>query len=205
MVSVVTIKSACSPHRRLLDPPHHALGYPAPENAYSPLLDSEITAEERQLKFAAWITSYFVHSPSARNPVTPLRNLTRGILEQRNGNPAKKPTSTNFTVADVAAAAEVVSPSHGDVYSFGEHARLVHETVRIRALFGDLNETSGPPVLPKVGISYIWCTESIWETVLAMRYVQKDIESPPNYHYPARSVRFIALEGGNHFVRDQSC
>jgi hypothetical protein len=188
---------------RLPDPFHHVLGYSTPENTYNPLFDPEISAEERQPKFAAWVTSYFVHSRSARDPITPVRDLTKGILEQHKGNPAKKPTSANFTLADVSAAAEVVTTSHGDVFSFGEQARSVHETVRIRALFGDLNETFGPPTLPKVGISYIWCTESVWEAVLAMRLVQRDIASPPDYHYPARSVKFIALEGGNHFVSDE--
>ncbi|KAF8529854.1 Alpha/Beta hydrolase protein [Gautieria morchelliformis] len=181
----------------IFDPPHAALGYPTPENSYNPLLDPEIRVEERQPRFMAWVSSYFVHSPSVRDPATPLRDLTNGLLEQRVMNPSKKSTAAHFTAP---AAIEVVSQRNGDMFALGEHARPVFEAVRTRAIFGNLNETYGPPVLPKVDISYIWCTDSVWEAVLAMRSLQQDIASPPDYHYPARSVRFIALEGGNHFI-----
>ena len=186
----------------LSDPPYHALGYPTPANSYNPLFDFQISTEERHSKFGAWITSYFVHSPSARDPATPVGDLMKGILAQRETHPSKKPTTINITHDDtgISTGIEVISSGHGDLFSLEEYARPVHKTVCIRALFGDLNETSGPPVLPKVNISYIWCTESVWETVFAMRCLQQDIALPPDYHYSQRSVKFIPLEGGNHFV-----
>ena len=187
-----------------VDPPLHALGYSTPENSYNPLFDPEIPVDKRQSKFEKWVSSYFVHSPSARDLATPVRDLMNGILEQRTPNSLRKATVTNFSPEDISASREVVSQGHGDGFSFGEHALPVHEAVRVRAIFGHLNETTGPPVLPEVDMSYIWCTESVWETVLAMRYLQHDIVSPPDYHYPARSVRFIAVEGGNHFVGDKT-
>jgi hypothetical protein len=183
---------------RLEDPPYAALGYPTPENSYNPLVDPDIPTEERQQRFVEWVSAYYVHSPFARNPTTPLRDLANGLLEQRVANPLRKSTAAHFKVP---AAIEVVSQRNGDIFALGEHARQVFEAVRNRAIFGNLNETYGPPVLPKVDISYLWCTESVWEAVLAMRALQQEISSPPAYHYPVRSVKFIPLEGGNHFVR----
>lgn len=187
----------------LIDPPHHALGYLAPENSYNPLFDPEIPMDNRQSKFGTWVSSYFIHSPSVQDLATPVRDLMKGPIEQRIPHPLKKATVTNFTSEDRLTIVEIVSQSHGDAFSFGEHARPVHEAVRIRAIFGNLNETSAPLVLPKVDISYIWCTESVWEAVLAMRLLQYDITSPPDHCYLARSVRFIPLEGGNHLVRNK--
>ncbi|KAF8591065.1 hypothetical protein K439DRAFT_1627154 [Ramaria rubella] len=184
----------------IYDPPHHALGLPTPESAYNPLFDPEIPAEQRQGRFGEWVSSYFVHSPTILDPAVPLHNLMNGILEQRKTNPLKQATENNITPADKLAGLEVVSPTHGDPFSLLPHARPVHATVRIRAIFGNLNETSGPAVLPNVDISYIWATEAIWETVLAMRSVRDEVAKPPAHHYPARQVKFFALEGGNHFT-----
>ena len=185
----------------VLDPANDTLGYPTPAHWYNPRSDPEISAEELRSKSMIWLSSYFAHSPSSRDPIMLMHDFMKGNLAQHEIHPSKKPTVMSPT--DISAGEEVISTGHGDLFSVRESARAVHETVRIRALFSDLNQTSGPPVLPKVDISYIWCTESIWQAVFTMRSLQQDIASPPDHHYLARSVRFMALEGGNHFVSNK--
>jgi hypothetical protein len=183
----------------LVDAPHHALGYRTPDNAYNPLFDPKIPAAQRQTRFRSWVTSYWVHSPATLDRDPSLRDPLIG-LEQHTPNPLKQTTQTNISAADVEAGFETISITHGDPIALLPQARPVHEDVRLRAIFGDLNGTSVPVSLPNVGISYIWCTQSVWETVLAARLLKEEIASPPGYHYTVRPVEFFALEG-NHYVR----
>ena len=185
-----------------LDPSHQTLGYPSPANYHHPLFDPNIPSEERQVKLATWSSSYFIHSPSARDAATPVRDLMKGVLKQQETHPFKKPTVANLTPADISAGVEVVSSGHADLLSLGESARTVHEVVRIRTLFGNFNETPEPPIFPKVDISYIWGTESSWKAILGVRSLQQDIASSPTYN-STRSIRFIPLEGANHFVSNK--
>lgn len=182
----------------LIDPPNHALGYRKPKNSYNPLFDPTIPPAERQPTFKSWITSYFNHSPLALDTVSSC-NLMNG-LEQKTPDPSKQTTLARLSPAALQAGFEIVTPAHGDPFSLFEYAQPVHEDVRLRAIFGNPNGTSGPAALPNVEVSYIWCTQSTWETVLAARRLKAEIASPVGYF--ARPVTFFELDG-NHFVRRQ--
>lgn len=147
------------------------------------------------------MTSYYSHSPTLLDAKTPVSRLLHGVLEKGKSNPAKSATINRFTPTDISKGLETVTKAHGDHFVILEENRPVHRRVLLKALFGDYNEGNAVMVLPNTHVSYIWCTESVWETPYAARSVQADIDSPPVHHYLQRSVKFFALEGANHYVR----
>lgn len=181
-----------------LDPPHHALGYRTPKISYNPLFDEKLSDAQRHSKFVSWNSSYFIHSPSSLDLDSSLRDPIDG-LEQHTPDPLKPSTMNNISSADIGAGLDS-NALEGDTFLILPQARPVFQEIRLRAMFGDMNETSVPIALPKVAISYVWCTQSVWETVLAARLLKAEIASPPGYHYPIRRVKFFMLKG-NHFVR----
>jgi len=184
----------------IYDPPHHALGYPTPKDTYNPLFDQALPIHERHLRFSEWVSSYYSHSSAILDPKTSVDSLLNGLLEQRNGKSSKSPTITNLPAEDIAKGLETITPGHADAFLLLDQARPVHKHVRIRAIFGNYNQGNSPFVLPNTGISYIWATESVWETVFAMKSLEADVVNPASYYYLARPVKFFALQGGNHYM-----
>ncbi|KAF8524892.1 hypothetical protein BU17DRAFT_84452 [Hysterangium stoloniferum] len=177
----------------------HAIGYPSPDSYY-PSWDAEIPPEERQLESWIWESSYFSYPQSLRDPNTPMCDLMSGVLAQRSPNPGKRATMSNIMSDDFAAGFEPATAENGDIFLLPHQARPVHRSVYMRALFRSLNEGNAPVLLPKVGISYVWGTESIWQCILAMKATEDDISSPPDCFHIPRRVKFFAIEGGNHFT-----
>ncbi|KIJ52567.1 hypothetical protein M422DRAFT_156437 [Sphaerobolus stellatus SS14] len=183
----------------IYDPPHHALGFPTPAGAYNPLFDEEIPLDQRQGKFSEWVSAYYLHPASVRDSKTPFNNIIN-VLEQKVSETSKPPTLTRIPPADLAKGLTRVTPEVADDFLLLDQARSIHKAIRIRALFGNHNEGNARLIFPNVGISYVWGTESIWEAVFAMKGVQEETVNPPAYHYLARTVKFFAIEGGNHWT-----
>lgn len=183
----------------LYDPPYHTLGYPTP-GGYNPLFDSEIPLEQKHPHFIEWATSYYSHSPALLDPKTPVSKLLHGVLEQRKGNPAKIATIYRFTPTDISRGVETVTKAHGDPLVALAENGPVNRDIFLKALFGDLNEKNSLMAFPNIHVSYVWCTESPWETPYATRSVQAEIESPPANRYVQRRIDFFMLEGANHFI-----
>ncbi|KIJ29430.1 hypothetical protein M422DRAFT_208887 [Sphaerobolus stellatus SS14] len=182
----------------IYDPPHHALGFPTPAGAYTPMFDEAIPRDQRQRKFSEWVSAYYLHPESIQDPKIPFNNIIN-ILEQKTPIPSKPTPLMSLSPADRAKGVTKVTPETADPFLVLDQARSVHKEMRIRALFGNYNEGNAPLILPNVGISYVWCTESIWSAVYAMKGVQEETVNPPEYHYLARTVKFFPIEGGNHW------
>ncbi|GJJ12675.1 hypothetical protein Clacol_006919 [Clathrus columnatus] len=177
----------------IYDAPHHVLGYPTPPGCHDPFYDPDIPDAEREARFAVWVSAYFTHDPALFDNKLPISELTNGILEQRNGNPAKPPTLTRLTPEDAAKCIEAMTSSaHGDQFMLDVKNLSVHRKVLVKALFGH----DGTLALSNTKVVNIWCTEAFWEVAYGARLLQAEIESSSQV---SRAVKFIPFEGANHY------
>jgi hypothetical protein len=54
---------------------------------------------------------------------------------------------------------------------------------------------------PSVEVKVVWCTRSHWQCVWCALNLRKEYEQRVSQGRNARHVRFITLDGANHFVR----
>ncbi|GJJ12674.1 hypothetical protein Clacol_006918 [Clathrus columnatus] len=182
----------------IYDAPHHVLGYSTPSGCYNPFYDPDIPDAEREARFAVWVSAYFTHGPALFDNKSPISELTNGVLEQRNGNPAKSPTLTRLTPEDAAKCVETTSSAHGDQFMLDPKNLPVHRKVLVKALFGNEKggNVTGTLALPNIKVVHIWCTEAHWEPPFGARLLQAEIESSSQVR---RAVKFIPFEGANHY------
>lgn len=178
------------------DAPYHAWGYPPEKDVYDPYYDPTIPDAQREQIFAGWVSSYYTHSSG---PLDPKASLMQG-LEQKHPNPAKPNTMSRFTPSEFSTIIEQTTNAHGDHFVLLDQHRHVHRENLYKVLFGNRNEPNAVEAFPDVNISYIWCTEAHWHPILGMRLVKADVESPPTGLHLQRKIKFVALEGGNHYV-----
>ncbi|GJJ12676.1 hypothetical protein Clacol_006920 [Clathrus columnatus] len=189
----------------IYDSPINTLGYSLPPTGYNPYYDKEIPESEREALFSIWVSSYYSHGSALMDPKTPISDLIDS-MEQRNGNPEKPPTLTRLTLDDVTKCVEKITPGHGDLFVIDDKHRSinqqVHRKLLLNAVFG--NDKEGPNAvmaLPNTKVSYIWCNEAHWEIPYAARMLQAELDSPPSGYHIKRPVKFIAVEGANHYAQ----
>jgi hypothetical protein len=56
-------------------------------------------------------------------------------------------------------------------------------------------------VLPKLEVVHIWCTRAQWYCVYGMMETERQYNEHVKQGHKVRPIRFIELEGANHFVR----
>jgi hypothetical protein len=66
------------------------------------------------------------------------------------------------------------------------------------ALFNEANATD---VLPKLQVVFMWSTRTPWHCAWAFIETEKQLKQHVSQGHKVRPIRFIEIEGTNHFVR----
>lgn len=164
------------------------MGYPVPgPDFYHPLLEMAFTPEERLANFQGWVSGYFKHGDSAAE------------LEQRVYLDKPVPTILIMSGDDIAAAMYLPPANPGGSDILYLQNGINHE------LFGYLKDrmlypSPTPSDWDGVGIRYVWCDHSPWETVWSAWAFQAELDEAEKTGKKTRKVTFKRIVGGNHFV-----
>ncbi|KAJ2977075.1 hypothetical protein NUW54_g11466 [Trametes sanguinea] len=175
-----------------LDPPHHVLGYPLPENPYNPLFDPTIPAEERERAFTNWVSGYYVHGD------------TPDTLERKTPLLDPPPTLSTLTPEEISRTLSLGPGAPG-----GSDAHLLHfgiklglyEPLRKGALYQPPQDLESGDALRNVEVRYVSCERSVWEMPWGTMYLEKELEDARVKRLPLRNVRLVFVKDANHFVQ----
>ncbi|KAI0776700.1 Alpha/Beta hydrolase protein [Trametes elegans] len=173
-----------------LDPPHHTLGFPPPENPYNPLFDLEIPHEERERVFTNWVSGYYVHGDTidSMERKTPLRD--------------PPPTLSTLTPEEVARALYLPpgGPGGSDEILLNTGLKLgLFATLREGALYLPEGETQGDLWLD-TEVRYVSCERSVWEMPWGTLALKEELAKSRKAGRPLRNVRLVFVKGANHFI-----
>ncbi|CDO68088.1 hypothetical protein BN946_scf184788.g19 [Trametes cinnabarina] len=174
-----------------LDPPHHVLGYPLPDDPYNPLFDPAIPPEERERAFTNWVSGYYAHgnTPDALERKTPLQD--------------PPPTLSTLTPEDIARTLSLGPGAPG-----GSDALLLHfgiklglyEPLRKGALYLPTADQGGN-ALQNVEVRYVSCERSVWEMPWGTLHLERELEEARAKGLPLRNIRLVFVRDANHFVQ----
>ncbi|KAI9061797.1 alpha/beta-hydrolase [Trametes sanguinea] len=175
-----------------LDPPHHVLGYPLPENPYNPLFDPTIPAEERERAFTNWVSGYYVHG------------ATPDTLERKTPLLDPPPTLSTLTPEEISRTLSLGPGAPG-----GSDALLLHfgiklglyEPLRKGALYQPPQDWESGDALRDVEVRYVSCERSVWEMPWGTMYLEKELKEARAKGLPLRNVRLVFVKDANHFVQ----
>ena len=163
-----------------IDPPNQALGFPFPPGVDLHLKD--IPEEARGPAFAKWVSSYFKHGD--------LRSRDFSQLEQREGDPSKKPTTDTIPLEELLA-----------ITDFGPCAKC--ETVLVESeefLSIYIKQTTKALFDPQIRegwgehpVWFVYCEASIWNAHYTAWSLEKMVKTS--------EISFKLIPGANHFVR----
>lgn len=170
------------------DVPPFALGMPLPKEGYDIDRDPELsTTSEVMSRFPTWVSSYYTHDLSSHT----LRGLDFRKSGDRPSILGMSPEDLRLTFDGVAALRNdfpvIDIPMQGTLASQAQHA-----------LFD--SEVSGT-ILPGLQIVHLVGTCTTWTSTWAYFEVERRYNESVAVHGDnTRPIRFIEIEGGNHFV-----
>ncbi|EJD07796.1 uncharacterized protein FOMMEDRAFT_150347 [Fomitiporia mediterranea MF3/22] len=177
------------------------LGFPVPPGAYHPLWDDSIPKEQKAYEIDVWFSSYFQHPYFSRLPTTRTRDLD-SLQLRIPSNPARPPTIANKTTADDDATKDLVPGARSEMYFFTKFRDGTLHKQYEAALISENTTRSGPSrfLLPNLSVSVVDGSETVWNIIWAGWEVEKNIEKWKVTGAEVRPLKFITIEGSNHFL-----
>ncbi|KAH9887036.1 hypothetical protein C8Q73DRAFT_714415 [Cubamyces lactineus] len=177
----------------LLDPPHHNLGYPVPNDPYNPLFDPSIPVEDRGSAFTTWVSGYYIHGDSPDK------------LERRT--PLPDPPSTLSTLKPEEIQRMLClppgAPGGSDMVVMNVGIKVgLYEALRKEALYLPAGgPASSGNIWEDVEVRYVSCEHSVWEMPWGTMSLQRELEAVEAQGLPMRKIRLVFVKGANHFVQ----
>ncbi|KAI0656209.1 hypothetical protein C8Q70DRAFT_341256 [Cubamyces menziesii] len=176
-----------------LDPPHHCLGYPVPDDPYNPLFDTSIPVEDRGSAFSTWVSGYYIHGDSPEK------------LERRT--PLRDPPSTLSTLTSEEVQRMLCplpgAPGGSDMVVMNIGIKVgLYDTLRKEALYLPVGDPSNSGnIWEDVEVRYVSCEHSVWEMPWGTMSLQRELEAAETRGLPMRKIRLMFVKGANHFVQ----
>lgn len=199
MVSVLYCCTAPADASLLIDPPSTILGYPPPQNFYSPFTDPLLTPGEVPRIFPLWVSGHYAHGDN-------FVNLRCGYTEALCDPP---PTAVKMDPSEAQRCIESSSmrPTGGSDAqvlvlgaTLGAFARLKDAALYLEGV------REQKPLLNNwddVQIKYVWCDQSAWEMPWSAICLQDELKENSTNLGRGRLIRrieMVRLRGANHLV-----
>jgi len=175
---------------QIYDSPHHIFGYPEHPDASNPLSTVADPAEAART-FTLWVSAYWAHpAPDAEPPQLEFKTW---VLDP-------PPTITTLSHEQIASAVSPASvmPDKADAMLYhaatGWH-KPAFSAMRAKA-FGEENLERN---WPGVEVRWVWCAMTLGESPWAVWNMKQDIAAAKEAGRFARDVKFVKVEGANHF------
>ncbi|KAF8222533.1 hypothetical protein L208DRAFT_1413236 [Tricholoma matsutake] len=183
----------------LYDPPWLAFGYDQPPEGYVPFTDPDYPTQQAMFKhFGSWVSGYYNHPDIASRSIHGLNFDRSGELPNPNDpkSTGRNSSINNATAEEVENIFDIVAASRSELSMFYPMQPVI-KTMAQRFLFDEklVNE-----VLPKLDVAVMWCTRAQWYSVYGMIETERQYKENVKQGYKVRPIRFIELEGANHFV-----
>ena len=163
-----------------IDAPTQAIGYPIPSSVYLHLKD--IPEEARGFAFAKWVSSYYKHGD--------LSSRDFSQLNQREGDPSKKPTTDTIPLEELLTMIDFGPSANCETTLIDSQQFLsIYIKQTTKALFD-------PQIREEWGEHPVWCVyceASIWNVHYTAWKLEEKVE--------ASEINFKVIPGANHFVR----
>ncbi|KAI9062722.1 hypothetical protein FKP32DRAFT_824097 [Trametes sanguinea] len=174
------------------DPLSYVLGYPSPQDAYSPVLDTSLSLEERNRLFMKWLTSHYSHkrldSPDGlerRTPLDhPLSTFDAMSQEERGSTMHVLPGAPGGSDWDVLFGC----------YFYGTFRKL-----RKGALFPPDAVGKGED-WRDIELRVLWGDQSVWATPYAITRLRQELGQADQEWKSHRPVNIVLVKGANHFA-----
>ncbi|KAL5510980.1 hypothetical protein ACEPAG_3699 [Sanghuangporus baumii] len=191
------------------------LGYPSPEGGYHPLNDSTIPPRMRGIVFGNWVSSYYKHpyysspSSSPSSDGKPDRTISSLHVHAPEREQVYRPsTLDSIPPADLMKCVDPVPPVRSEQPFMSTISRSImyEQTLGVLLLdqaeahHGDPKIQSDDAILPDVKIRVIYGDASIWSITWNTWELEKDLEKWRGEGRKVRDVRFLLVEGANHFL-----
>ena len=167
-----------------IDPPSQGLGFPLPSSGvYSPLNDmKDMPKEARGRAFSKWLSNYYKHGD--------LSSRDFSQLEQREGDPSKKPTTDTIPLEELLTIADSRPGVKCETFLVkSKHFLPVYTKQTTKALFDpEIREDWG-----EHPVWFVYCEASFWNVHYAAWNLEKNVK--------ASEINFKLVSGANHFVR----
>ncbi|KAL5498105.1 hypothetical protein ACEPAH_2235 [Sanghuangporus vaninii] len=193
------------------------LGYPSPEGGYHPLNDTTIPPRMRGIVFGNWVSSYYRHpyysSPSSSDNGKPDRTISSLRVRAPERDEVYKPsTLDSIAPADLIKCVDPVPPIRSEQPFMGTISRSIMYEHTLGVLLLDYakaqpedpeaqaNIERDDVILPDVKVRVIYGDASIWSITWNTWQLEKDLEKWRRGGRKIRDVRFLLVEGANHFL-----
>lgn len=174
------------------------MGYSNPTGGYNPLLDPDLPADKRVRIFQRWCSSFFAHpyfeTIGGDGFVSEVQRTMSG-LQVRIGDEdeAHRVATVDGENGDELLAATDLAPIlRSENIFFATNPGTLHalwqNTIALKC-FGN------------VDVKVLYGTETIWASIWAAWMMEDDMKKWAAEEGKLRDVRFVAMNGANHFVR----
>jgi pimeloyl-ACP methyl ester carboxylesterase len=171
----------------LYDPPFLTFGYDQPPEGYDPFTDPDLPTQQAIFEnFSFWVSGYYNHPDLASRSIHGLNFDKRGA----------RPSIDNMTPQEMSFNFDGVAAARTEFPMFFQMQPTLKELAQL-VLF---NEKHTQEVLPNLQVVYISCMKAQWYCVWGMIETEKQHKENIAQGRMVRPIRFIEIEGANHFV-----
>ncbi|TCD61385.1 hypothetical protein EIP91_008522 [Steccherinum ochraceum] len=173
--------------------PSRLFGYGPPQSAnfYHPMDDETLNPEERIKQFNLYITGYYAHGST----VSSLSDEER-LLEP-------SPTINRMSAEDLQASIDMThaKPGQADyIFSRWGLSTGLFAVLRRGSLFPPDQAESRRDEWDSVELRTILCTAGVWESPWGQWQLREEVEEARESGQRTRPMKFLTLEGANHYV-----
>jgi len=168
----------------------YSFGYDIPKGGYIPTDDPDLkTPEEIGSAFTLWVSAYWNHPDIASRSISGL---------QRNDKLGDKPSIAGMTPEQVQSTMDVPASVRADLPTHSPASQSTLREQTHRALY---DEILAQQFLPDVSVTYFVCTSTPWVSMWTYFAAEKEYEDFKSRSLRGRSMRFLEVVGGNHFLQ----
>jgi len=172
----------------LYDPPFLSFGYDQPPEGYNPFTDPDLPTPEAIFEnFKYWVAGYYNH------PDLPSRSI-HGLNFDKRGT---RPSVDNMTEEETAVNFDPVAAARTEFPMF---FNPMQPTLKVQAQTCLFDEKLASRVFPQLEVVYIFCAKTPWYCAWGMIETEKQYKEHLKAGHKVRPIRFLEIEGGNHFV-----
>lgn len=114
-------------------------------------------------------------------------------------DPAKPPTSANRSQEDIASTTDLAPGMRSEIFFFVNFRDSTLYEQYKAAMVSEMQGSTGF-LLPKVKVSVVDGTSTVWNIIWASWEMEKDVRKWKDQGMDVRPVEFVSIEGLNHFV-----
>ena len=141
---------------------------------------NDVPQEARGIAFAKWVSSYYKHGDLST------RDFSQ--LEQREGDPSKKPTTDTIPLEEFLTIADFGAIANETVFIESEQLLSIYTKQTTKALF----DPQIRDVWGEHSVWFVYCEASIWLAIYAAWNLEKMNKTS--------EINFKPIPGANHFV-----